>query len=145
MRIRRDARSCTPFSRPKLLAPDPGYFRGYWHAADDELAWLGTHFEKAAKLVEQRCCSLRRQDWAIIFPMASIQPRKLLNKLLAFDPTRRLVAHDALQHACLKDLYDAEDDSFGVKHWKWDDGWGDVPSLWKKDRRRNCSIPLVDL
>ncbi|CAE7720558.1 MPK5 [Symbiodinium sp. CCMP2592] len=99
---------------------------------DDELAWLGAHFENAKKFVEQHCCSLRRQDWAIMFPIASSEQLELLNKLLAFDPTRRLVAHDALQHACLKDVYDAEDDSFSVKHWSWDDGGGDVPSLWKK-------------
>jgi mitogen-activated protein kinase 7 len=40
-------------------------------------------------------------DWKVLLPQADPQALDLLDKLLAFDPTKRLPASDALEHSYL--------------------------------------------
>ncbi len=52
------------------------------------------------------CCRSQRHDFARSFPHASASCIDLLNRMLQFDPRRRITVEQALQHPYLADMHD---------------------------------------
>ncbi|CAE7497286.1 MPK4, partial [Symbiodinium sp. CCMP2456] len=75
---------------------------------ESELSFIPEENQAARNFLRTKYPGLPRQNWKAMFPHASDTQCDLLDRLLQFDPNKRLTAHDALRHAYLEDHHDEE-------------------------------------
>ena len=52
----------------------------------------------------------KKQDWSKLFPAAAPEALDLLDKMLTFNPDRRITIAEALQHPYMESLHEPEDE-----------------------------------
>lgn len=100
---------------------------------DDQLGWLKTQNPAAIRHIKA-LAGRRKVSWAKLFPSANPLAIDLLDKLLQFDPSKRLTVTEALAHPYLAD-YHLEDDEPSAP----------LPNAaeWEFDRRPESAKPLT--
>ncbi|CAE7768754.1 MAPK3, partial [Symbiodinium pilosum] len=73
----------------------------------------------ARSFLQSKYPDLPRQNWKVIYPQASDAQCDLLDRLLQFDPNKRLTAHDALRHPYLEEHHDEEEEPIATGHLDW--------------------------
>ena len=66
--------------------------------------------------------------WPSLFPKADIKGLELLDKLLAFDPSRRIDVEGALAHAYLTPYYDPADEPVSEKPFTFEMEFDELPT-----------------
>lgn len=75
---------------------------------EDEISSINS--EHARRFVRKNLMDRRRKAMSEVFPNAPDLLRDLLDRMLVFDPSRRISVHDALRHPYLESLYSLDDD-----------------------------------
>lgn len=100
---------------------------------DDQLGWLKAQNPSALRHIKA-LAGRRKISWSKLFPSANPLALDLLDKLLQFDPSKRLTVTEALAHPYLAD-YHLEDDEPSAR--------APDPAEWEFDRRPEGAKPLT--
>jgi len=74
---------------------------------DDDLDFVkGTR----ARSFMKKLAGKKKQEWSKLFPSADPQALDLLDKMLTFNPNRRITIAEALQHPYMESLHEPEDE-----------------------------------
>jgi len=89
----------------------------------EDLTFIPPENEAARNFITTRFPSLPRKGWANMYPAATDQQADFLDKLLMFDPSKRITAYDALRHPYLEGHHCEEDEVVAPCHldWNFDD------------------------
>jgi len=113
---------------------------------ESELSFIPEENQAARNFLRTKYPGLPRQNWKAMFPHASDAQCDLLDRLLQFDPNKRLTAHDALRHAYLEDHHDEEEEPLASGHvdWAFDETALDADSLQRKIYREAATQEVLD-
>lgn len=91
--------------------------------APSESDLLSIKSERAKNYVMKHFMNKQRIPMSELFPDANEQLRDLLDKMLVFDPQRRITVEEALRHPYLQSLHDPSDEPLcaAVFHFEFDD------------------------
>ena len=63
------------------------------------------------------CLSVQKVDFRVMFPDADPQALDLMERMLHFDPSKRITVTDALQHPWLAELHEEEAEPCAPGRW----------------------------
>lgn len=66
--------------------------------------------------------------WTRLYPLANLQALDLLEKMLTFNPHKRIEVEDALAHPYLEQYYDPQDEPVAQEPFRFDMELDDLPS-----------------